>query len=449
MVKPTVTPRSSRRPRRRTTWIVLGSAAMLLALGTAYLAHERWLARHLTARLDAMDDEQAVTLLRESSHLSSGRGIELLVHALASRRPPVVEAARRELLGLVERWEVMPSRDAASRRTALAKGLAARITELDARGRDTAAQVAMRLLVLPAEALGPDRAEMLGACEQILRGYPDRSAFAGRAGVDSQDGQANAIGNRPLVPATPGIDQLAPLPGGGLPALPAELPRSSAALDSLGEPRDDDPQRPPRGDDSDGDEPRLAPAIRQVTTIEESFNTDAPSILAGDELRRSHDPTRASDSSFGHGDSSASPSTAEGLDSGELMRLLHSSDPRTVEAAQAELVRRGFTPRHLELAARLTDPDALIRQEWARKLPTMTGIDARAWLMWLAQDESPDVRITALTLLATTGDLTTVQEATRMASEDADPRVRRHAEQLLSARPQDAAARRPGSLRRR
>ena len=70
------------------------------------------------------------------------------------------------------------------------------------------------------------------------------------------------------------------------------------------------------------------------------------------------------------------------------------------------------------------------RRQLAMALPSIAGIDARAWLWWLLKDEDADVRLTAATLLATTTDVRLLRELWQVARQDDDPRIRRLAEKL-------------------
>ena len=77
-------------------------------------------------------------------------------------------------------------------------------------------------------------------------------------------------------------------------------------------------------------------------------------------------------------------------DTVELMRQLQATDESAVAAARAELIRRKFTPAHLEAARRLFHADTEVRKGLARTLPETPGLDAVPWLLWLARD--PEAR---------------------------------------------------------
>ncbi len=60
----------------------------------------------------------------------------------------------------------------------------------------------------------------------------------------------------------------------------------------------------------------------------------------------------------------------------------------------------------------------------------ISGIDAAPWLLRLARDRDAEVRLTAITLLATTGDRALLEEVRRIAQADSDPRIRDQLERL-------------------
>jgi hypothetical protein len=69
--------------------------------------------------------------------------------------------------------------------------------------------------------------------------------------------------------------------------------------------------------------------------------------------------------------------------------------------------------------------------ERAAQLPPT---DARKVLRWFVADEDAEVRLQALTILATTGDPQLAELARERAVEDADPRVAAFASELLRTR---------------
>jgi hypothetical protein len=114
----------------------------------------------------------------------------------------------------------------------------------------------------------------------------------------------------------------------------------------------------------------------------------------------------------------------------DLMRRLRSDDETSRWSARRELVRRGFSEVDLELARQLFDPDAAARKQLALAVPRLASINAARWLMWLAADPQPEVRIAAITTLATTGDPALLDRVEALARKDSDPRIQAIADQI-------------------
>jgi hypothetical protein len=129
----------------------------------------------------------------------------------------------------------------------------------------------------------------------------------------------------------------------------------------------------------------------------------------------------------------------------DLMRRLRSESEAERTPARQELLRRGFSEVDLELARQLFSPDAEARKQLASAVPRLASVDAAKWLMWLAADPQPEVRLAAITTLATTGDPTLLDRVEALARKDADPQVQAVADQIAKQR--DLAASRGGRLK--
>ena len=117
-----------------------------------------------------------------------------------------------------------------------------------------------------------------------------------------------------------------------------------------------------------------------------------------------------------------------------LMHDLNESEAAVATSAAQELTARGFTEAHLQLARQFTSSDSAHRARLAAQLPGVAGIDARLWLTWLLRDEAAEVRLAALSVLATTGDPDTLRRVIEIARQDRDPRIRQQVEQLEKSR---------------
>ncbi|MGA2253806.1 MAG: HEAT repeat domain-containing protein [Thermoguttaceae bacterium] len=126
--------------------------------------------------------------------------------------------------------------------------------------------------------------------------------------------------------------------------------------------------------------------------------------------------------------------TLKSVDVLDLMRRLRADDGDQRAEARRELVRRGFSEVDLELAKQLFSPDAGIRKQLARAVPRLSSVDAAQWLMWLALDPQPEVRLAAVGTLATTGDPALLDRVEALARNDHDPQIQALAEQIAKQR---------------
>ena len=118
----------------------------------------------------------------------------------------------------------------------------------------------------------------------------------------------------------------------------------------------------------------------------------------------------------------------------EWMHELNDADPDVAQRAAGKLTAQGFTTDQLRLARQLTSADSGQRAKLAAQLPGAAGIDARLWLTWLLRDEATEVRLAALSVLATSTDPETLRRVIEIARQDRDPRVRQQVDQLDKVR---------------
>jgi hypothetical protein len=104
------------------------------------------------------------------------------------------------------------------------------------------------------------------------------------------------------------------------------------------------------------------------------------------------------------------------------------------------LTYRGFGRLSGRLVEQLFSDDVEDRLRLVDDVLTAPGIDARPWLVLLADDDEADVRLLALTIMATSDDPTLLDKAWQVALHDRDPRIAGLAERLRERR--DTAQRR-------
>lgn len=103
-------------------------------------------------------------------------------------------------------------------------------------------------------------------------------------------------------------------------------------------------------------------------------------------------------------------------------------------AARQALRERGFSDGVLELTRQLESLSPRERRDALDRAAQLPPTDARKVLRWFVADEDAEVRLQALTILATTGDPKLAELARERAVEDADPRVAAFASELMRTR---------------
>jgi hypothetical protein len=103
-------------------------------------------------------------------------------------------------------------------------------------------------------------------------------------------------------------------------------------------------------------------------------------------------------------------------------------------AAKKALRERGFSDGVLELTRQLEAMSPAERRQALERAAQLPPTDARKVLRWFVADEDAEVRLQALTILATTGDPKLAELARERAVEDADPRVAAFASELIRSR---------------
>lgn len=438
--------------------ITLAVAGGLVAVGLGLRVSLPWLlAQYWQSRLDTASDAQAAVLLARVAKLDEP-GIPVLVESLDSPRASVARAGKRALLNQLNHWNTLHAQDASPKLACLADILAEHVHDFGPAARGDASELAMRILRQPLDPKVVDRDRVVSSCGKVLRATtlhrrwpPDGLPLDRAEHVAWNNEPAGATAARPsrerawLAEHAPS-SELTKMPGGDLPI--SILPASPSAADvpSLGaagqKPRwfaggsGARPLKPPRPlkqpsqprrlpeevdnalrplEDSTARRPAGPGIIRPLALEAGVSEDDSPAADSGGPLRRG----------------------VSGVETLELVLQLRSEDERTVADARSELSRRGFTDVHFELGLRLSDPDPEARKQLVRLLPSLRSVDPEPWLLWLGRDRSAEVRLAAISLLATSTDPALLAKVERIARTDTDPRIRRQADRIARRRGRD------------
>ncbi len=426
--------------RTRLTLAVTGLLAWLAWLWFEPFGHVA--AEHWRRQLEDAPAEQVEPLAGRLAQLGAP-GIRALVDALGSRREVVASAARRVLWAELARWETLPIPAIMNNLAVLAESLSQNAERFGPAARRDATDLAAEILRWLPDSGAANRVDVIGHCDRVFEcAAIDQLAVASIAtatslaretltrearGGNGVVSQPATVPPRPLLETPDMSSALSAVPGGGLPMdtfpssdLPGSGDRGPAPAGRPGE-----SEAVSSGGSADGPPIRLSSPrelfvpdrIRPLSASEPALRQPEMAIgIIGLETATNQKPVL--DSEFGK------------IETDVLMRWLLADDAAVVSRAEAELRRRGFTDIQLKLARCLFNPDPAVRIELARTLPKLTTIDPVPWLLWLSRDPHIEVRLAAISLMATTGDPALLTRIRQMAREDADAAVQQVARRL-------------------
>ena len=404
-------------------WVVGGAAVGWMtaaACGVWYEVGDRQrtqVANSLADRALASNGGSLRATLLELEHLGVA-GIEPLVGLAASQRVDVATAAQGAVSRMLTRWEIAATEQGdvaafAAQSTLLASALDAHVDQFGAEGQRWANQLAGRLMVHSDQFPTSESWEILVSCDHIL--------------------------SRPLLPlvkqqtvataqtvSTPAIIETASPIAVPVPAQPKPKPEPPPApLQVSGRPLADlafvealplmtatrpnnqanNTLRPPlRLPDENDSQPSSAPIVGPVIDV------PSPQEVRINARAMREMPDRALIAKADEGVNAESA------------------------AARKALRERGFSDGVLELTRQLEAMSPAERRQALEQAAQLPPTDARKVLRWFVADEDAEVRLQALTILATTGDPKLAELARERAVEDADPRVAAFASELIRSR---------------
>jgi hypothetical protein len=119
----------------------------------------------------------------------------------------------------------------------------------------------------------------------------------------------------------------------------------------------------------------------------------------------------------------SAPATLADEDARELLARWLVASGGEVFPLEEELTRRGFGRLSARLVRQLFSEDPAERLRLVDDVLTEPGVDARPWLILLADDAAADVRLLAVTIMATSADPVLIEKAWQVAINDRDPRI--------------------------
>jgi hypothetical protein len=121
----------------------------------------------------------------------------------------------------------------------------------------------------------------------------------------------------------------------------------------------------------------------------------------------------------------------EQMASDDVVRLLTSVQPRIVQRAFAELSLRGFSEMQLENLALLANGTSAVRIKTLDALAAKAEMNPLPWLIWMAEEGDRAVRLHAVTLLGSIGNLESQRELRMLSRRERDREVSERISQAL------------------
>jgi hypothetical protein len=119
----------------------------------------------------------------------------------------------------------------------------------------------------------------------------------------------------------------------------------------------------------------------------------------------------------------ASNDSLASADSRELLKKWIALEKDEAQPIERELARRGFGKLSKPLVRQFFSNNSQDRMRLIDNVLAQPGGGSEAWLILLAGDADPDVRLFAVTFMATSNNSALVEKAWQMVIRDHDPRI--------------------------
>lgn len=424
--------------------LVATIAVMVIGLIVApWIAHRnnQQVAERLSVKIAAADDSSVKVPLRQLDSLGEV-AIEPLIAASASHRTTVATIARQiineKLAALIAAGKTSSANrlDSESARTIelLAMALARRIHEYGPGGKQWAERLALSMIELTDKLPAHQTHLLLEHCSHVLTVVPPQGRRLGSltnqtqqpvadqlAGIDvslpnldpltrvSEKSLEHLARIQPRSPRQLPARQASPLPAPSRSTSTQVVESKKSALDWSAKPQVGASSKPPIASSLT----KVVPGSKAVTLPDAEANMSGvvdippPNVMSAraDALRR------------------------QSMDA--LFLRLQKASFYEAGIIRSVLAERGLVEAEIELRLKLESPQAADRLRFLDDISRLPTASASRTFRWLLRDESGEVRLKALTALATTGHPDVAEIARELAINDEDPRVANLASQLL------------------
>ena len=437
--------------------LVLGLLLLLLASVAPFADrwYQGWLARSMAARIMQTDGIQVRIAIRQMAALGLP-AIDPLVELAASPHTTPALSAQQVIDNLLATWKIEVRHDSnrhkfSKRLEVLIAALAVHVNKLGPAGKTWAEQLALEVLLQSEQASPRQTARMLADCQRVLAAVPPRGPRL--RNTTQAIGRPEPPHPRPVYSPSD-MTVLAMTNQGSDVPLKSIRPSRPAGVPPTGKKPDNDSFRPvqsPALNPSDHspwspqwDTPPEVKKASEVKKRSGAFCRNGPdqplrSVPGASQIRllTPFSPPLGLHPVVDVPSPDAMAAMRRKyrlMASRELVILLANS-----RGYQAKMIRdvahnRGISDVELALAQRLAAPEATMRRELLEDLSSLPAVSARRWLHWLLEDSDAQVRLGALTRMATSGDPQLYELARNRAIQDSDPRVAALAARIVKAK---------------
>jgi len=429
---------------RKTQLAIVGATTIVMML-LVWLAapslttwHRGQMAKQLAEQVAASKDSAVKVPLRQLASLGDP-ALGPLVIAASSQRATVSTIARQIIDEKLAAWRLLAEasapqtvdRDVSNSTARLATTLAVHIDKFGPAGKRWVERLALALIELADTLPAQQSGTLLADCSEILASVPPRGP---RLRTVTSLVEPNATRSPSALPAPqPRLEPLTQASEGSLEILARLRPTTSLEY------RGRIAQGPPPETEAVVTETKLPASGLNWSKRRDANVQKPPTNLPVTTLEAIQgSPNRQPDSAKNRVTDIPTPqdmriqtTTLRQLATVELLVRLHSARFYEAGVLHAVLKERGFTDAELALMQRLASPEVADRLRLVEDASTLPAAAARHLLQRLIDDKNADVRLRALTALATTNAPNLYELARELAVSDEDPRVAELASRLL------------------
>jgi len=372
--------------------------------------------------------------------------LSLLVEAATSDERATAEAAQIAINGMLGQWQRQVDKQqrlgsVASQITELATSLAAHRREFAAADYPWLSG-ATRKIVKIANRCPPKKTPLVALhCDEIMSVVERRPAIRSKAMASDElenqrDQNVTATAgkfNRAAAPRPPLEQDFSDFPTWRMSTDPAARAADAAPIESppVQQPatpaNDADPATPSANERQVPPEPAAGENVGQQQpqdrTAQPSWSQPMFRIVPPDAPTTAETPTPPRPLPSIPLQAVPANPRARALETRGLLQRWRDSNGNETQFIEHDLATRGFKRLPPRLVEQYLSDDAEARLRLVDSVLAERNIDARPWLALLADDENADVRLAAVTVMATSDDKSLVEKAWQVAIRDRDPRI--------------------------